>query len=138
MAIQLNHPIVPARDKRGSAEFLAQILGLRVQPEWAIFAPLHLSNGVTLDYVDSSEIRPGHYAFLVSDAEFDAALGRIRSADIEFYADFDQSGRGEINHLYNGRGVYFYDPNGHLYELITHPYGPVPEKWSETAQSVRS
>jgi catechol 2,3-dioxygenase-like lactoylglutathione lyase family enzyme len=133
VGIQLNHLIIRARDKVASAEFLARILGLQAGPEWAIFMPVRMSDGVTLDFAESTEIYPQHYAFLVSEAEFDAALARIRGAGVEFYADFDGSGRSEINHPYGGRGVYFYDPNGHLLELITHPYGPIPEKWSETA-----
>jgi len=72
-----------------------------------------------------------HRSLAISDSEFDAALARIRDAGIEFYADFDRTGRGGINHLYGGRGVYFYDPNGHLLELITRPCGAKPEKWSE-------
>jgi catechol 2,3-dioxygenase-like lactoylglutathione lyase family enzyme len=138
MSIELNHFIIEARDKRASAEFLAGILGLQAGPEWAIFVPVRLGNGVTLDYAEASEIPHQHCAFLVSEAEFDAALARIRSAGVEFYADYDRSGRGEINHLYGGRGVYFYDPNGHLFELITQPYGPVPEKWSDTVASGRA
>jgi catechol 2,3-dioxygenase-like lactoylglutathione lyase family enzyme len=130
MAVELNHIIVPARDKRASAAFLAGILGLQAGRQWAGFVPVRLSNGVTLDYVDSDDLRTQHYAFLVSDAEFDAGLARIREAGIEFYAGFDRAGRGEINHLYGGRGVYFHDPDGHLLELITRPYGPVPERWS--------
>ncbi len=83
---------------------------------------------VTLDFAESSEAASRHYAFLVSDVEFDVALKRIQEAGIEFYADFDLAGPGEVNHLYGGRGLYFHDPNGHLLEIITRPYGPVPQK----------
>jgi catechol 2,3-dioxygenase-like lactoylglutathione lyase family enzyme len=130
MGVELNHIIIPAKDKWASAEFLAGILGLPAGPQWAGFVPVRTGNGVTLDYADSARFRPHHYAFLVSDAEFDAALSRMRDADVAFYADFNRDGRGEINRLYGGRGVYFDDPNGHLFELITRPYGPVPERWS--------
>lgn len=133
MAVELNHIIVPAKDKQASAEFLAGILGLEAGPQWSIFVPVRTSNGVTLDYVDADQFRPQHYAFLVSDTEFDSALSRIQSAGIQFYADFDRAGRGEINHLYGGRGFYFDDPNGHLLELITRPYGATPERWTATA-----
>ena len=131
MSVELNHIIIPARDKWASAEFLAGILDLRAGPQWAGFVPIRLSNGVTLDYVDSGKFHPHHCAFLVSEAEFDAALSRMRAACIAFYADFHRNGRGEINHLYGGRGVYFEDPNGHLLELITRPYGTTPEMWAE-------
>jgi catechol 2,3-dioxygenase-like lactoylglutathione lyase family enzyme len=87
------------------------------------------SNGVTLDYADATEFRRQHYAFLVSEPEFDAALSRIKHAGIAFYADFSRAGHDEINHLYGGRGFYFDDPDGHLLEIITRPYGPSPERW---------
>jgi catechol 2,3-dioxygenase-like lactoylglutathione lyase family enzyme len=134
MAAQLNHLIILARDKWKSARFLAGILGLEPGPQWGHFVPVQTSNGITLDFADSDEVRPGHYAFLVSESEFDAALGRLREAGIEYYADFDQAGRGEINHLYGGRGVYFHDPSGHLLEIITHPYGPVPQRWKSEGE----
>jgi catechol 2,3-dioxygenase-like lactoylglutathione lyase family enzyme len=137
MGVELNHTIIWAKDKWASTEFLARVLGLKAGPQWAGFVPIRLNNGVTLDYADAADIRRQHYAFLVGETEFDAALSRIRSAGIEFYADFDRSGRGEINQLYGGRGVYFYDPNDHLFELITRPYGATPEKWSEVAERDR-
>ena len=74
------------------------------------------------------EFRPGHYAFLVSDAEFDAAFARIRAQGVRYYADPRRTKPGEINHLHGGRGVYFDDPNGHVMEIITHPYGDRPEQ----------
>jgi catechol 2,3-dioxygenase-like lactoylglutathione lyase family enzyme len=114
----------------GSAKFLAAILEVQAGPEWGPFVQVRVSNGVTLDYVDTGDFHSHNCAFLVSEAEFDAALSRIRSAGIEFYADFNGRGRGEINHLYGGRGVYFYDPSGQLLELITRPYGTTPEMWT--------
>ena len=131
MTVELNHTIIPATDKWRSAKFLADILGLEVGPEWSHFAPVRTGNGVTLDYADASEFRRGHYAFLLSENEFDSALSRIKSAGIAFYADFNRAGRGQINHLYGGRGLYFEDPDGHLLEIITRPYGSVPERWTD-------
>jgi catechol 2,3-dioxygenase-like lactoylglutathione lyase family enzyme len=131
MTVELNHTIIPARDKRASAKFLADILGLEAGPEWSHFVPVRTSNGVTLDYADATDFRRQHYAFLVSESEFDAALSRIKAAGIAFYADFNRAGRGQVNHLYGGRGLYFDDPDGHLLEIITRPYGPTPERWTE-------
>jgi catechol 2,3-dioxygenase-like lactoylglutathione lyase family enzyme len=74
------------------------------------------------------EFRPRHYAFLVSDAEFDAAFARIRAQGARYYADPRRTKPGEINHLHSGRGVYFDDPSGHLMEIITHPYGDRPQQ----------
>jgi catechol 2,3-dioxygenase-like lactoylglutathione lyase family enzyme len=132
MSAQLNHLIIPVRDKEKSARFLAGILNLEVGQQWAHFLPLRTGNGVTLDFADSSNFVPQHYAFLVGDPEFDTALQRIRDARIEFFADFDGAGAGEINHLYGGRGLYFHDPSGHLMEIITAPYGSEPQRWQST------
>jgi len=135
MAAQLNHLIIPARDKLESARFLANILGFEVGQQWAHFVPVLTGNGVTLAFSDSSDLLPQHYAFLVSEPEFDAALQRIRQAGIEFYADFDLAGAGKLNHLYGGRGLYFHDPSGHLLEIITQPYGPKPQRWQSEPHS---
>jgi catechol 2,3-dioxygenase-like lactoylglutathione lyase family enzyme len=131
MTVELNHTIILAKDKWRSAKFLADILGLEAGPEWSHFVPVRTSNGVTLDFADATEFRRQHYAFLVSEPEFDAALSRIKRAGIAFYADFNRAGHGEINHLYGGRGLYFDDPDGHLLEIITRPYGPSPERWTD-------
>lgn len=127
MSVDLNHTIIPARDKWASAKFLADILDLEAGPQWGHFVPVKTGNGVTLDFSDAEGFRPQHYAFLVSEAEFDAALGRIRAQGVKHYANFRRERPGEINHLYGGRGVYFDDPDGHLMELITQPYGAVPQ-----------
>jgi catechol 2,3-dioxygenase-like lactoylglutathione lyase family enzyme len=127
MSVELNHLIIPAGDKWASARFLAEILGLEAGPQWGHFVPVRTANGVTLDFADAADFRPQHYAFLVGEAEFDAALARLRAMGVRHYANFRRERPGEINRLYGGRGVYFDDPNGHLFELITRPYGPVPE-----------
>ncbi|GAA5043397.1 catechol 2,3-dioxygenase-like lactoylglutathione lyase family enzyme [Thermocatellispora tengchongensis] len=129
MSVELNHTIVRATDQAASAEFLARILGLPVGRPWGPFLPVELGNRVTLDYlqVERGEVQPQHYAFLVSEAEFDAAFARIREAGLTYYADPFRRRPGEINHHYGGRGVYFDDPDGHSMELITTPYGEHPE-----------
>ncbi|HSA52130.1 MAG TPA: VOC family protein [Yinghuangia sp.] len=125
MSVELNHTIIHARDKRESAEFLAGILGLEVGPEWGPFLPVATANGVTLDFasIPAESITMQHYAFLVSDDEFDAALARIRQAGVEFYADPRMRRPGEINREHGGRGLYFLDPAGHGMEILTRPYG---------------
>jgi catechol 2,3-dioxygenase-like lactoylglutathione lyase family enzyme len=127
MTIELNHIIVPAKDPEASAEFLAGILGVTVAPRWGHFVPVKTQNGVTLDFAEYKDFKPHHCAFLVSEAEFDAALARLKKSGAAIYANHRREGRGEINHLYGGRGVYFDDPSGHLFELITRPYGETPE-----------
>jgi len=123
----LNHIIVPARDKQASARFLAEILGVEPEAPWGHFVPVRTSNGVALDFVDSKDVRTQHYAFLVDDAEFDAGFAKIKDRGIPYYARPDKSGPGEINRYWGGRGVYFEDPDGHLLELITKPYGDLAD-----------
>ena len=127
MSVELNHTIVRATDKQASAQFIAGILGVDVDDPWGPFMPVRLSNGVALEYVDAAEVDAQHYAFLVGDDEFDHGFARIQDAGIPYYADPFLHRPGEINHLYGGRGVYFHDPDGHILELITRPYGPTPE-----------
>ncbi|GAA2985483.1 MULTISPECIES: VOC family protein [Streptomyces] len=125
MSVELNHTIVHSRDNRESAEFLAHILNLSTGEEWGPFIPLVLANGVTLDFatIPAESITVQHYAFLVSEAEFDTAFERIEARGITYYADPHRKMPGEINHNDGGRGVYFFDPAGHGMELITRPYG---------------
>lgn len=125
MAVQLNHTIVEARDRRETVDFLASILGLQRDPPFGPFLPLTTSNDVTLDVMEISQepIAPQHYAFLVSEEEFDQIFGRIKRAGLDFWADPAHRRPGEINHNDGGRGVYFDDPNGHNLEILTRPYG---------------
>src|SRR5437899_11824648 len=105
MAVDLNHTIIPAKDKWVSAKFLADILNLEAGPEWGHFVPVKTANGVTLDFADSSDFHPRHFAFLVSEAEFDGPLARIRAAGAAHYATFRREPPGQPNHHYVGRGV---------------------------------
>ena len=124
MTVQLNHTIVAAHDKEASARFLAEILGLDVSPQYGPFIPVEIPNGVTLDYLESpGAITPQHYAFLVSEDDFDTIFGRIRQAGLTYWADPFHNRPGEINHNDGGRGAYFDDPNGHNLEILTRPYG---------------
>ncbi|MEV6173220.1 VOC family protein [Streptomyces sp. NPDC051954] len=124
MTVELNHTIVAAHDKKASAQFLADILGLEVGPPYGPFIPVQIPNGVTLDYLETSgEITPQHYAFLVSEDDFDTIFARIQDAGLAYWADPFHSRPAEINHNDGGRGTYFDDPNGHNLEIITRPYG---------------
>jgi len=122
MTIELNHTIVPAHDPQASAQFLAHILGLSVDPPLAHFTPVTLANGVSLDYDRAEDFESHHYAFLVSDQEFDAALGRIQDGGITHYGDPACREVGQIyrsRHVEGRRGTYFRDPDGHLMEILT-------------------
>ncbi|BBY14778.1 VOC family protein [Mycolicibacterium litorale] len=126
MAITFNHTIVAARDRQQSADFFTELFGLPAAREFGPFLAVELNHGVSLDYAQVSageEIRPQHYAFLVSEDEFDAIYGRIRDRNLQHWADPRGQHPGEINHHDGGRGVYFQDPAGHYLEIITRPYG---------------
>lgn len=124
MAAELNHIIVWCNDKRASAKFLADMLGRPAPRTFAHFMVVDLDNGVSLDFMEKDgEVARQHYAFLVDEGDFDATFARIRDCGMDYWADPARSRHGEINHHDGGRGVYFQDPNGHLLEIITRPYG---------------
>jgi extradiol dioxygenase family protein len=124
MTAQFNHTIFHARDKEASARFLTEILGIPEARSFGHFLVVELSNGVSLDFLETQEvITPQHYAFLVDEADFDAICARIRDRGIAFWADPGRRLPGEINHHEGGRGVYFTDADGHYLEAITRPYG---------------
>jgi catechol 2,3-dioxygenase-like lactoylglutathione lyase family enzyme len=119
MAIELNHTIVNARDKAESAAVLAELLGLDAPQEVGPFAVVKLSNGVSLDFMDHPDPPRQHYAFLVSEDEFDEIFGRIRAKELPYWADPYHRRPGAINTHDGGRGVYWRDPNGHNLEILT-------------------
>jgi catechol 2,3-dioxygenase-like lactoylglutathione lyase family enzyme len=124
MSVQLNHTIVSCRDQQRSAEFLTGILGLRSATRFGHFLVVEADNNVSLDYADTTgPITSQHYAFLVGEADFDAAFERILDQDLPYWADPAQTQSQAINHRDGGRGLYFEDPDGHLLELLTRPYG---------------
>jgi extradiol dioxygenase family protein len=123
MPVHLNHTIVAARDRHEAANFLAEILGRNPPTTYGPFAVVELDNDVSLDFLDDPEVHPRHYAFLVSNAEFDEIFGRIQERRLDFWADPFERRPGEINTNDGGRGVYWKDPNGHVLEIITRPYG---------------
>ncbi len=121
MAVQLNHTIVPVRDKQASADFLADILGLGPPKAFGPFVCVETANGVSLDYDDRSAPAHHHYAFLVSEEEFDAIFARVTDRGITYWADPGHQQEKRINN--HGRGFYFEDPSGHNLEVLTRPYG---------------
>jgi catechol 2,3-dioxygenase-like lactoylglutathione lyase family enzyme len=121
MAITLNHTIVPAHDKVASAKFFAGMFGLPFDGKAVgYFAPVRVNDTLTLDFhddVDRFEIH--HYAFHVSDPEFDAIFTRVQEAGIPFGSGPGTLEDRKLNSWNGGRGVYFCDPNGHILELMT-------------------
>ena len=123
---QLNHTIVSARDREESAAFLADMMGFDPPVEWGPFVAVETGNGVGFDFAQADEIHPQHYAFLVTEQEFDEIYGRILERELVHWADPAQRRVNEINHNDGGRGVYFLDPSGHFLEILTRPYGSGP------------
>lgn len=125
MAIRFNHTLIACRDKEKSARFLAGILGLPDPSPFGVFLCVELANEVSLDFIesDSYEFQPQHYAFLISEGEFDEVFARIVERRLDYWADPFRKQSGQINDNDGGRGVYFCDPDGHLLEVLTRPYG---------------
>jgi catechol 2,3-dioxygenase-like lactoylglutathione lyase family enzyme len=125
MSIAFNHAILAARDRHRSAAFLADMLGLDAPTTWGPFAIVTLPDGTFLQFAEPSveDIQPQHVAFLVDDATFDAAYARMVATELDHWADPQMTLSGRFNTNHGGRGVYFRDPAGHGFELLTRPYG---------------
>jgi len=125
MSVQLNHTIVWCSDQQRSAGFFTEIFGRPSPKPFAHFLVVELDNGVSLDFYDDreGEVASQHYAFLVGENEFTSIFSRVRERGLEYWADPARTKPGEINRNDGGRGVYFKDPDGHLLEIITRPYG---------------
>jgi len=124
MAVHLNHTIVNVRDKRESATFLSEMLGLKPPTPFGPFLVVEVDNGVSLDFIDDDDpISRQHYAFLVGERDFDEIFTRIRERGLPYWADPMKRREGEYNTHDGGRGVYWEEPSGHFLEIITRPYG---------------
>jgi hypothetical protein len=126
--VALNHTIVHSKDPLAGATFLAEVLGVEAPRHWGPFDIVEVAHGLSLDYIDvgDGEVAPQHYAFLVTEPEFDEIYGRIRERGLDHWADPHRDRPGEINHNDGGRGVYWLDPDGHFLEILTVPYGGWP------------
>ena len=121
MAILLDHTIVPARDKLASAKFFAEIFGLSLKPGDGYFAQVQLNDSLTFDFADEPEPQSHHYAFHISEAEFDGVYDRVKSKGLPYGSGPYNHSDGKIYTRRGGRGFYFEDPNGHLLEVMTVP-----------------
>ena len=121
MSITLNHTIVPARDKDAAARFFAKIFGLRYDGPMGHFAPVRVNDELTLDFDNAESFEPHHYAFHVSDDEFDTIFQRVQEAGTTWGSDPRNATNKQLNNHKGGRGVYFRDLDGHLLELLTRP-----------------
>ncbi len=119
MTIELDHTIVPSRDKEAAAKFFAHIFGLSYAGTVSHFAPVQVNEKLTLDFEEAADFEVHHYAFKVSEAEFDAIFGRIKADGVIFGSGPRSLENMQINRRNGGRGVYFRDLDGHIFELLT-------------------
>lgn len=128
MTIHLDHTIVPARAKAASAQRLAELLGVPWgQDGPGPFAAVYVNDGLTLDFIDTDEDFPVcHFCFRVGQAEFDAILGRIRAAGIDYRSTVRGANDSRVNTGYGGSMVYWNEPEGHQWEMLTVSYARQP------------
>lgn len=128
MPIELDHTIVPSRDKAASAKLLGELLGV----PWAKtgigpFSPVYVNEGLTLDFIDTDEAFPVyHFCFRVSQGEFDAILGRLQAAGIPYRSSVRGPEDMKVNTDYGGSMVYWNQPGGHQWEMLTVSYARQP------------
>ncbi len=122
MTVELNHTIVSSRDQDAEAGFLTDVLGLPAPTRFGHFHVVEVANGVSLDFATTPEVASQHYAFLISEDEFDAVAARLRERELPTWADPGHRSPGHNTHD-GGRGMYFDSPAGHNLEVLTRPYG---------------
>lgn len=123
MTAQFNHTIIASKDAEATAAFYRDLLEADEAPAWGPFINVRLEDGVLLQFAaPPMEFPPQHYAYLLDDAHFDRAYGKITERGIMHWADPQRTRPGETNTEHEGRGVYLLDPSGHYLELITRPY----------------
>jgi catechol 2,3-dioxygenase-like lactoylglutathione lyase family enzyme len=122
MTITLNHTIVPSRDKIESARFYSRIFGFEYAGEFSHFVVVKVNGTLSLDFDTREKFESHHYAFKVSEGEFDEIFERVKAEDIKYGSGPFDSENMRINHNDGGRGVYFRDPGGHLLEMLTVDY----------------
>jgi catechol 2,3-dioxygenase-like lactoylglutathione lyase family enzyme len=122
MAIQLDHLIVPSHDPVEGAKSLAGLLDVPWQEAQGPFTPVYVNETITLDFADREQFEPHHYCFRVSEAEFDAILGRIEAAQIPYRSSPLGETDMQINRRLGGKNLYWQDTDGHLWEILTVSY----------------
>ncbi len=130
MPIELDHTIVPARNQVQAARQLAELLNV----PWAEsgigpFSPVYVNSGLTLDFIDTDEAFPiYHFCFRVSQQDFDAILGRIKAAGIPYRSSVRGPVDMKINTDYGGSMIYWNEPDGHQWEILTVSYARQPRE----------
>jgi len=128
MTIELDHTIVPSHRRVASARLLAELLDVPWAEEaFGVFSPVYVSDGLTLDFVETDEPFPVyHFCFRVRQAEFDAILARIQAASIPYRSSVRGPVDMKINREYGGSMIYWNEPDGHQWEMLTVSYARQP------------
>ena len=126
MSVELNHTIVNCSDQQASSSFLAEVLGLPAPTSYGPFSVVRVANDVSLDFLTGGTVHPQHYAFLVDDDTFDQVHRRILDRGIPYWADPERRLPQQLNTRDGGRGLYWLDPDQHVLEILTVPYGGWP------------
>ena len=119
MKIELNHTIIPSHDKTASAKFFAKIFGLKYEGGHSHFDCVHLDESLVFLFDNYENFESHHYAFKVGEEDFDSIFGRVKAEGIAYGSGPRSQDDMKINNWNGGRGVYFHDPNGHSFELLT-------------------
>ncbi|WP_089251650.1 VOC family protein [Rhodococcoides kyotonense] len=124
MSVSFDHTIIVSKDRAESARFFRRLFDLPESHSWGPFLNVQLTDGTLIQFAEPpfDEIQFQHYAFRVTDGLFDAAYARLTADEVEHWADPQMTQPGTINHGHGGRGVYFRDPTGHFFEMLTQPY----------------
>lgn len=124
MTVHLDHLMIPAKNKEQAAERLANILGVSWSPaKVGPFAAVYVNDGLTIDFDEwNSEFAKGHYCFRVTEAEFEVILGRLKGLGIAYRSLPQGEVDNEVNHFMGGRVLYWSEPDGHVWELLTESY----------------
>ena len=117
--MRLDHTIVPATDKVASAAFFARVFGLAYEGPMGHFAPVRVNDSLTMDFDNRDGFESHHYAFKVSEEEFEAIFDRVKAEGIPYGSDPYAQDNMQTNQRRGGRGFYFHDPNGHSLEVLT-------------------
>ncbi|MGB4813281.1 MAG: VOC family protein [Methylophilaceae bacterium] len=122
MEITLNHTIIPTHNHIDSAKFYERVFGFEFVKEWGNFAVVRVNSSLTLDFMNKAEFHSLHFAFKVSESEFDQIFNNIKNEGIAYGSSPSAQEDGKINYNNAGRGMYFKDMNGHVLEILTQDY----------------
>jgi catechol 2,3-dioxygenase-like lactoylglutathione lyase family enzyme len=125
MPITLDHLIVPCTDRVAAARQIAFILDVAWAESGAFgsFSPVYVNEHLTLDFDQWTEPVPKqHYAFRVGNEEFSEVLARLRQAGIGYRSLPHGPQDGKVNESFGGKLVYWSEPDGHTWEVLTVSY----------------